>query len=903
MINETLFKVNHIGKDGFIWWIGQVAPAKSWKFNAVNSNFSDPNKASKNWPERCKVRIVGYHSFRRSDLEDKDLPWAHIMIDPAFGNGQGGEGTTSNLMGGETCFGFFLDGDDAQQPVVVGLLYRHPDVQNYLEDDEFAFRPFTGHPTGIPLTKKASLAASKPGEAPTPTNQNGDAVVPTSAAGAFEAFKKNTTTSFVPPNNCNKNFIGQITQILQDFIGFTNGLQKYANAYIDPVLNEIVDIKNSIKSVAYNIAGVIRSIVNSIRSGLIKCIMSLFKKLIGELVPCPQQAIVAQATMRITDILFCLFEKLIPTLLDFIEDLLTDLVDNVFAAPICAIEQWTAGILTNVMTTIEESIDPIISGISWLTGGLTNVFDVLNQASTLAGQIYSFIGCDQLKCKTPSKWVSNFGAIETNADNWQRMVDNVNIIRGVATGIGSVGDAINEISFYGQSSTFNECNALVNNPQSQEDLPTLFPGTILPTCIPPIIAVYGDGIGAKLNPVVGNNGAIIAVQIETGGISYSIPPILTVIDNSGYGKNAKLQCRINEEGTITDVIIEDSGFGYCPGSTISINNEDIPDEDLDECKEEEPEDTRIYSLELASSKNRIYEGESFTITINSTLTDKPKRIAYSISGVNSQDIEQDLTGILEFKDGISRIKIDTIPNDIIDYKKLTFTLPRYNGPNKSISVLIDDITEKNREKDYILTSNKYSINEGTSFKIKLRTKNLQDNSIVPFTISGVSEGLIENNQSFFTVVNNKAEITFETNKNIISNDEVFTLRLDNGEASIGVSINKISSNSSNNQEITVCLKDIVVVQPGIGYQLSDYATDGVNKFKLIISPDNGAIFGVEAFTDPICGYTDVPTLFINTNTGNGAKVLPIMSINERPSGNTNSPTTPGNEIINVVDCV
>lgn len=942
MIDERLFKVNHIGKDGFIWWIGQVAPAEYWKSKVMNSNFTDPNKASKTWPERCKVRIVGYHSFRKNDLSDEDLPWAHIMIDPAFGNGQGGEGTTSNLMGGETCFGFFLDGDDAQQPIVVGLLYRHPDVQNYLKDDNFAFRPFTGHPGNIPLTKKASVPPSAPGEAPTvPSIQGsdgttftynagqwlsnngisfndalknglgfnipGDAIQPDSNSAATDAFNKNTTISFTPPSNCNKNFIGQITQVLQDFIGFTNGLQKYANTYIDPVLNEIVDIGRSIKSVAYSIAGIIRSIINSIRSGLIKCIISLFKKFIGLVVPRPQQAIVAQATMRITDILFCLFEKLIPTIIDYIEDLLADLVDSVFAAPICAIEQWVAGILTNVMTIIEDSIDTIISGISWLTGGLTNVFNVLNQASTLANQIYSFIGCDSLKCKTPSKWVSNFGPSQVDADNWEKMVGNVNVIRGFSKELDSVDSAIREISLYGQSSVFADCNSFVNNPQTQDDLPTLYPGTILPKCIPPKISVYGDGIGARLNPIVGPNGAIIAVQIESGGLSYTSTPIIAVIDNSGYGKGAKLSCKLNEEGSITDVIIESAGSGYCPGASPYTNDGDEPEDDLDECKEEEPTDTRTYSLALSSSKNKVYEGDSFVITVNSTLNDKPKRIAYSISGVNSQDIKQELTGIIKFKDGVAKIKIDTVPNDIIDYKNLTFTLPKYNGPNKSISVFIEDITEKNKSKDYTLTSNKYSINEGATFKIKLKTKNLQDNTIVPFTISGVTEGLLDDNPSAFTVVNNKAEITFQSNKNIIANDEIFTLRLDNGEASIGISINKISTNSTNNQEITVCLKDLVVTRPGIGYSLDDYATDGVNKFKLIISPDNGAIFGVEPLSDPICGYTDVPTLFINTNTGDGATILPIMTVNQRPSGNTNSTIKPENEIskqiINVVDCI
>ena len=64
MIDETLFKTNHLGKDGFIWWLGQVAPHTAWKKNSAVTN---PDKSGKSWGERCKVRIIGYHTFNTID--------------------------------------------------------------------------------------------------------------------------------------------------------------------------------------------------------------------------------------------------------------------------------------------------------------------------------------------------------------------------------------------------------------------------------------------------------------------------------------------------------------------------------------------------------------------------------------------------------------------------------------------------------------------------------------------------------------------------------------------------------------------------------------------------------------------------------------------------------------------
>ena len=34
MIEESLIKSNFIGRDGFRWWIGQIAPTSAWQAQA-----------------------------------------------------------------------------------------------------------------------------------------------------------------------------------------------------------------------------------------------------------------------------------------------------------------------------------------------------------------------------------------------------------------------------------------------------------------------------------------------------------------------------------------------------------------------------------------------------------------------------------------------------------------------------------------------------------------------------------------------------------------------------------------------------------------------------------------------------------------------------------------------------
>ena len=57
MIDEALLKSNFVGKDGFRWWVGQVAPS------TVQGEQLAPKDGVKSWGNRLKVRIMGYHPF------------------------------------------------------------------------------------------------------------------------------------------------------------------------------------------------------------------------------------------------------------------------------------------------------------------------------------------------------------------------------------------------------------------------------------------------------------------------------------------------------------------------------------------------------------------------------------------------------------------------------------------------------------------------------------------------------------------------------------------------------------------------------------------------------------------------------------------------------------------------
>ena len=90
MLDQGLFKNHFVGRDGFIWWIGQIADENTWKANIPG--FPAPTNESTEgesigFGERYKVRIMGYHTAAPSELTDEELPWATVMYPITAGGG------------------------------------------------------------------------------------------------------------------------------------------------------------------------------------------------------------------------------------------------------------------------------------------------------------------------------------------------------------------------------------------------------------------------------------------------------------------------------------------------------------------------------------------------------------------------------------------------------------------------------------------------------------------------------------------------------------------------------------------------------------------------------------------------------------------------------------------------
>ena len=148
MEGGALFNPGFIGGN-FIWWLGQIADNSSWRSNEEPGRFE--NAASiPGFGKRYKVRIIGVHDKEEEQIKSDQLPWATIMYPVTSGGGQGGSFQTANLRQGMFVFGFWMDGQDMQVPIIMGVLGNNAltELQTKIGNSETNFGPTSGFAQG-----------------------------------------------------------------------------------------------------------------------------------------------------------------------------------------------------------------------------------------------------------------------------------------------------------------------------------------------------------------------------------------------------------------------------------------------------------------------------------------------------------------------------------------------------------------------------------------------------------------------------------------------------------------------------------------------------------------------------------------------------------------------------------
>ena len=92
-----------------VWWTGVV------------EDRDDPEKLG-----RCRVRVFGYHTADTTALPTSDLPWALPMQSITSAATSGVGSTPVGIVPGTWVVGWFMDGEEAQRPLIIGTLAGKP---------------------------------------------------------------------------------------------------------------------------------------------------------------------------------------------------------------------------------------------------------------------------------------------------------------------------------------------------------------------------------------------------------------------------------------------------------------------------------------------------------------------------------------------------------------------------------------------------------------------------------------------------------------------------------------------------------------------------------------------------------------------------------------------------------
>ena len=505
---------NFWGKDPMNWWIGQVTDPEKGKWgDCLETTQADNGEDI--YAFRCRVRIVGYHDCA-DDLPDEDLPLAHILLPPNTAT-TGGCGETVQYQGGEVVVGFFMDGEDAQQPVIFGTLFKQPFVADDLTTSQFnakkqtCFVPYTP-----PKVVQTSGKQNQYQESPWPRAFTAGELAKSIAAKQKEASTNITIDNFSP---CEDNEISKISNAIKNFTRKAEALQELneASTYIDPIYGGIVDIQSEIQLATNQIHNSMTKLVRRGRSWLIQDTLDKLNLTLSDKVDKFNQVPTGQATKTLADVIFCNIEKIQDALKDYLSKSLENMIGQVLDVPICGIENFLSDMFGQINNIIDNNLGSMFSQLNNIQGGgIALPSKTFTKAIRFANIITNVLDCDAANCPEPTSYNAKNGVNKAIDDSFDNILakSGLDRLKNIADMIDDLGDAIPAEPSRPDCST----NVL--------------------KCGPPRVDFLGSsGQGASGSAIVNALGNIIGVAINGPGFGFEEPPILSFFDScdKGYG--------------------------------------------------------------------------------------------------------------------------------------------------------------------------------------------------------------------------------------------------------------------------------------------------------------------------------------------------------------------------------
>ena len=595
-MEDFLIKNNFVGRDGFVWWVGQIATEGSWINNTKEAG----------WGNRYKVRIMGYHPYSTAQLKDEDLPWALVMLPPGVGPGGGMVFSSVKFSQGDVVVGFFLDGDDGQVPVIMGSFgntsYRAPD------GEQMPFGVFSGYGKSFKKVSDYVIANSEtnePGSAPgtqnvspkvaaTDPQGNGNKASTTSTAGyiislacgdgeddkANDGGKKKSKATKAIENI--KDDVQRFTQWLGNKKAIFDENLEWLRDEID---KEIDDVAETITNDASKLVGsMVRSAMISMASITNKGIKMLYADVyaktlaatgnpaVAHLAGVAAQNAMVPAVKAMQCFIECLVNQVLGKITSLVADILKSVANNVLNFVDCIADQTVGAIVNGIITLLNDGILPLLNGIE----KILKFFEDFSFENLLRNGIDAILGLVGLRsCFKKAvkdkygacKYMLGYGPVKQDEPDLSGILEGANAAKAASAAASVAGfplDGVQDI--VGAYGIFSDA---IKDPKNEflGDVDSCFAG--IPTlCGPPKVNIFGGGgEGGAATALMGlldentNTGSVIDIQLTNPGNNYTFPPFVEVVDSCGQGYGCVARATI-KAGKIDTIYVVSIGENY-----------------------------------------------------------------------------------------------------------------------------------------------------------------------------------------------------------------------------------------------------------------------------------------------------------------------------------------------------
>jgi hypothetical protein len=433
-MQESSLKTNFLGRDGFRWWIGQIPPEKA--------HGGQINGAG--WGNRFKVRIMGYHPYDLTELPDNDLPWAQCLLPTTSGTGAGNNVTSVKISPGDVVFGFFLDTDNAQTPVIMGCFGRTSQVLT--SNTPGPFQPFTGYtdkvkkPNGTLKPDQSSEQNAKSAKSP----RNVSPVQAQNIADDEISYSSVIGDKIQLANTVGNTTVNKISTEVGNLLNKIKAPAIFSN------------IKNEINRVTEKIQAITNGLVGNMVNGLFTKLTDLLKKgldflykqvfatvLAATLNPAAAHlaGVASQTTMVgpvgiLQKAIPCVSGAIISGLGSVVKRILMSAVDNVDNFVSCAADQFTGALVNDIIGKITSGLQSAIGGVQALLKFFSSfsVDGFLRGASDAIKGLVGMFDCNQSKGKSKGiveQWIIGQGPSNVPAPDFKKILESANIAKGI----------------------------------------------------------------------------------------------------------------------------------------------------------------------------------------------------------------------------------------------------------------------------------------------------------------------------------------------------------------------------------------------------------------------------------------------------------------------------------------